>query len=436
MQIPFIKESMAQSQTTELPAQADRPAHAGEPTLPKRRGRQSRFTEKQGDIIQAATEILNERGLKGITLAAVAEKTELIVQGVGYYFPKKDDLAAACILAAIARYQELVDTALEQRTAEARVRALIGEYFELLSLARSGEGPAIAVLNDIRALNPANLKRVLAALGILFRRLRTLYEAPGLDWLSHEERGVRAVLLLQMILSVPLWTQNAVAEDYTRGRDRMLDILLNGLAARRSPRWKPQALAQGATDDETIVDTYLVAAARLINEEGYKGASVEKIAARLNVSKGAFYYHNDAKNDVVMRCFDRTFDLIARAQVSAGNLAGTELERLIAASEALVRMQYTDTGPLLRSSALSALPSEMKLEMITKWSRVADRFAAMISDGFVDGSIRPTDARIGAYMLMAAINSASELQMWFRTLDPADMGRLYVRPLFNGLLAR
>ena len=53
-------------------------------------------------------------------------------------------------------------------------------------------------------------------------------------------------------------------------------------------------------------DAFLQAATFLINEQGYRGASVEKISARLNVTKGSFYHYNDNKDDLVANCFERS----------------------------------------------------------------------------------------------------------------------------------
>ena len=45
-------------------------------------------------------------------------------------------------------------------------------------------------------------------------------------------------------------------------------------------------------------ETILLAATRLINSRGYRGASVNKISEALNVTKSSFYNHNDAKDDL------------------------------------------------------------------------------------------------------------------------------------------
>ena len=40
-------------------------------------------------------------------------------------------------------------------------------------------------------------------------------------------------------------------------------------------------------------------------------------ASRLNVTKGAFYHHHEAKGDLVEACFDRTLDILRTVQEQA-----------------------------------------------------------------------------------------------------------------------
>jgi hypothetical protein len=67
--------------------------------------------------------------------------------------------------------------------------------------------------------------------------------------------------------------------------------------------------------------------------------------------------------------------------------------------------------------------------------RMVTRFSDMISDGMVDGSARVCDARIAGQMMMAMINSASELRNWVSDVTPDNSVDLYMRPLFKGLFA-
>jgi AcrR family transcriptional regulator len=91
----------------------------------------------------------------------------------------------------------------------------------------------------------------------------------------------------------------------------------------------------------------LLAATRLINRRGYRGASVDKISAELNVTKGSFYHHNEAKDDLVVACFDRTFEVMTRVQRVAMGLPGCQWTRLSSAAASLAEYQLSEHGPLL-----------------------------------------------------------------------------------------
>jgi AcrR family transcriptional regulator len=176
-----------------------------------------------------------------------------------------------------------------------------------------------------------------------------------------------------------------------------------------------------------------VAATRLINREGYRGASVEKISAELNVTKGSFYHHNDAKDDLVVQCFERTYEIMRRTQSAAMRLDGDQWSKLTTTAAALVEYQNSDRGPLLRTSALSALPEAIRAEMVGQSSRVSDRFSAMISDGVAEGSVRAVDPVIAAQMLNATLNAACELRFLVRGVEPGEAAPLYARPMLMGV---
>ncbi len=93
------------------------------------------------------------------------------------------------------------------------------------------------------------------------------------------------------------------------------------------------------------------AATILINQQGYRGASVEKISGLLKVTKGSFYHHNDNKDDLVANCFSRSFAQIRAVQDAADAKGGSGWDRICTASATLVRSQLGPGGPLLRVTA-------------------------------------------------------------------------------------
>jgi AcrR family transcriptional regulator len=398
-----------------------------------------RFERKREAILDAATELLNARGVKGLTLGVAAAAVDLSTTSVTYYFKRKDDLAAACMLRGIASLSEIVNTALAETTPRTRLHTLLGRYLDRVRRAASGEAPPLPVLSDIRALNMPQRGEVAAAYMKVFRRLRQIFEAPELEWLSRGRRTARTQMLLEQLFWAASWLPKYDPEDYGRVRERMYDILVGGLAAPGSS-WAPLAIPAGelAPHDrhEMSRETFLLAATRLINARGYRGASVDKISAELNVTKGSFYHHNDAKDDLVVSCFDRTFEVMTRIQRLGMNLPGDQWTQLISAAAALAEYQLSDQGPLLRTSALTALPEAIRSEMVKHSDRVSDRFASMISDGIAEGSIRAVDPFLAAQMLYANLNAGAELGAWVPGVSPKAAPAVFARPLLMGIFER
>ena len=398
-----------------------------------------RFAKKREAILDAATEILNRQGVKGLTLGVAAAAVDLSTTSVTYYFKRKDDLAAACLMRGIAWLQHAAEQAIILPTPAERLHRLLELYLERLRLTAVGEAPPLPVLADIRALNNPRRTEVFDAFMKLFRKVRMVFDSPDMAWLGRGRRTARTHMLLEQLFWAAAWLPKYDPEDYGRIRDRMFDILIGGLAI-EGAEWQPAPapLAELATSDgqETGRETFLLAATRLINSRGYRGASVDKISAELNVTKGSFYHHHEAKDDLVVACFDRTFEVMRRVQRLAMALPGDQWTKLTSAAAALAEFQLSEYGPLLRTSALTALPEAIREEQVAHSNRVSDRFASMISDGIAEGSIRPVDPAIAAQMLNATLNAGAELGFWVPGVTQKAAPSVFARPLLMGVFAR
>ncbi len=81
---------------------------------------------RRAEIIQAATEVIAERGYRGATLAAVADRVGLTQQGLMHYFPTKEALLVAVLEA---RDQwDMASAALHGRAWPLEVVANLVEY--------------------------------------------------------------------------------------------------------------------------------------------------------------------------------------------------------------------------------------------------------------------------------------------------------------------
>lgn len=394
-----------------------------------------RYARKKQAIVAAASEILNRDGVKGMTLASVASRVGLITTSVTYYFKKKEDLAVVCFLDGIRRFDEVISDALHAPDPEAKLRRLFDRWLNLHKRIKLGEEPPVATFNDIRALQKPQRTEVLEAYMRFFDKVRSIFVAPGLAHMDERNVTARAHMLTEQIFWAVAFLPRYDLEDYDRLRDRMTDIFAHGMAPPGSA-WQPRPLPLDevlqSSAEMSPSETFLVAATRLINNRGYRGASVEKISARLNVTKGSFYHHNDTKDGLVVECFKRSFEAMRRVQRGVTHQPGDHWSKLMTIAATLVNYQLSDRGPLLRTSALSALPADIRHEMVEASNRVSDRFSAIISDGIAAGSVRPVDPFIASQMLTATLNASAEINFWIPGLSNEEAVELYARPMLMG----
>lgn len=399
----------------------------------------SKYARKQQAIIAAASEILNRDGVKGMTLANVASRVGLITTSVTYYFRKKEDLAVACFLDAIGRVESLVDGALEESDPRARVRRLLELWLQLRRRVVAGDEPPVALFGDMRTLQKPQRSIVGEAYRRFFAKLCALFEAPECAWMTPTQRAARAHILSEQVFWGVIWLRRYDSDDFDRVHTRMCDTLLHGFAGPGRTWHNVQVSLDEMLPDAqqtAAQETFLIAATRLINERGYRGASVEKISERLNVTKGSFYYHNDAKDDLVVACFKRSFETMRHIQRTVLAQTGDQWQQLMTLAAALIAYQMSERGPLLRTSALVALPLSMRTEMIEAYARVSNRFAGVIADGITAGSVRAIDPIIGAQMFSATLNASAEYRWWVPGATGEQTQELYAKPMLMGLFAK
>ena len=72
------------------------------------RGPTRRFEQRKTAIVASAVEVLNRKGVRGMTLGEVAASLNLVPTGVIYYFKNKEDLAAACFLKGVEGFSQFL----------------------------------------------------------------------------------------------------------------------------------------------------------------------------------------------------------------------------------------------------------------------------------------------------------------------------------------
>lgn len=395
-----------------------------------------RFQEKRERILDAATQMINLHGVKGMTFVDVAKLVNLNTTSITYYFKRKEQLAAAVMHRSIEQMEGLLADAKNARTAREKVAGYIGASFDLHARIRRCESPPMAHLSDIRTLEMPFRKELSDRYIEFFRALRSFFGKPADD--RQNALGVaRAHALVESMFWLPAWITQYSISDFGRLNTRLFEVFDKGVA-QDGADWAPALLPVVSVSENgagEMTGNFLRAATHLINERGYRGASVNRIAERLNVTKGSFYHHLDGKDDLVLECFRTSYSRVSKVQRRAIEAEGDCWRRISSAIATLVDVQFNSDFPLLRTTALHALPTEIRSTVIDRSNRIARRFAGMLIDGIAEGSMRPVDPLVASQAIMSTLNGAYELRKWASRLPREEAAGMYASTIAFGLFA-
>ncbi|MDO8902218.1 MAG: TetR/AcrR family transcriptional regulator [Phenylobacterium sp.] len=404
-------------------------------TVATRPATRARYAARRDAILSAACKVFIDQGVSGFTLAAVAKRMDLHPVSLTYYFKRKEDLAAECMRLTLSRFNAMLESAEREETAQARLRAFVGAYFETRRGIVLGEAPRLLPFGEITQIGAPEDEELVEAYRALRQRLARLLRPADGPWLTGPRRYMLAHLIIDQLCWSDTWIAGYEIGDFGRVAERIADVMINGLAAPGQVQPTGPLLELGtslALNDEVTRERFLVAATEIINREGYRGASVDKISAFLNVTKGSFYHHNTDKDELAQACFERTFDLIDEAK-TRGRAEATGWARLWLIAASLTGHQTSgERGRMLRHFALSAMPGDLRRSISGRFQQIANAFSGIISDGIADGSIRPVDPLLSAHLVMAMFNSVLLLEHWGEDATVDTVISAYVRPALMG----
>ena len=361
-----------------------------------------------------------------MTLTAVASALDLDTSSVAYYFKRKEILAAACLERTVVWMHDAATTAAVLPDPTSRARAFLAAHFALVARQRLPGAGQLAMLADMGSIG-AEARRPLDNLYGEMLRIVRLFFAPY----GREHGLIAATLLIAVVHWMSAWQEEYLDRDLARAEERVFDILACGLG---KDEWVVSSVVPTLLASGDARERFLRAATLLINRYGYGGASVERIAAELGVSTGSFYHHLDNKDELVLDCFRRSFEMLERAQVIGDEGGGSQGERLARMMASVFAVQLNDESPLLRSSAYQALPPELRDRALRRTDQITRHVAGSIADGVADGSLRAVDPMLGAHVVLSAVNAAYELRRWAVRDGVEPIAGQLLAALRNGIL--
>ena len=165
----------------------------------------------------------------------------------------------------------------------------------------------------------------------------------------------------------------------------------------------------------------LKSAAKAFRRLGYHGATVEQIAAALQMKKGNLYYYYRNKEEILFACHQYSLDRLLQMldDMQQSGLAPPEkLRAIIVAVVHTILDELHGTALILELEALS--PAHLKT-VIARRDRVDRGIRQVLEEGIADGSFAPHDVKLRSFALFGAVNW---IPRWFDPAGPATSAEI------------
>jgi acyl-CoA synthetase (AMP-forming)/AMP-acid ligase II/AcrR family transcriptional regulator len=184
-------------------------------------------------------------------------------------------------------------------------------------------------------------------------------------------------------------------------------------------------------------DAVLRAAARLFTAHGFKGTSLDDIAASLGVTKPTLYRYVANKEEILFECVQRGLDAL-RAGIDESTrrgLAGREMLRAVL--ERYAAIVTSDYGLCVIRVGEEPLAEPRRRELRASKARIDAEFQVLIEEAMAAGSVAPGDAAMAAYSVVGALGGIGR---WYRPGTPgapslSDSVDHCIEMLMRGVLA-
>lgn len=416
--------------------------------------REQERRQKVRAIVSAAAERFNAQGYAHTRLEDVAGDLGLTKTSISYYFASKEDLAEAVFQASAGFLHDAVHSAIKfQGDAASRLLHLFDAYAGQLREAAAGRRVHLAALRDLDALPETVRSQVSERASDCVSDVNALVEAWIAETGAPLGRPEPATFLILELLDWLAEHQGAARDTsgVDAARDAVCALLAHGLSAGPAPLGPPQPLDLALDEAPAIFDrdarnrmkreAFLKAGARLFNQKGFGGTSLAEVASALGVTRGAFYYHIQDKEQFLDQCLDRSLESVERALDRADESELGPLGRLHSVLAELIYRQASGVEPLLRPGMAAVLPAARQRRYRSRMQAIARRLGDILTEGAGSGEMRALEASItedivasliflnGGYTLAAA-NSFSS---WSVSEEPRTATNDYLHLLLHGL---
>ncbi len=186
-----------------------------------------------------------------------------------------------------------------------------------------------------------------------------------------------------------------------------------------SSPWMPFETRKRARDEKRVA--LLRTAVRLFLEEGYHRTPLSKVAERLNITKMALYNYFGSKEEILAELFRLGSEQYEAGFAAVERMQGDGLTKLRHLIRAYVVIVTADFGMCFARIDDRELSEETRLAVRHAKRRYDSAFRTLIREGVEDGSIRPCEPKLAAFIIIGALNGVAD---WYRADGPLSVETL------------
>ncbi|MEM1232048.1 MAG: TetR family transcriptional regulator [Pseudomonadota bacterium] len=361
-----------------------------------------KLSKRRAALIDSASALFNARGIGGTGLADVARELGLKRASLYHYVRDRNELVEQCY----ARSCEVTARDLAQaRSAANGLERLLA----FVTAALEPERRPLAVLSELAAL-PEDIQETLCAADA--RNRDALLDFVQQGQADGSLRAVDPLVATQCLLGMLAWSQllphwqsrvARSADIRRRAASAIIGIFRQGLAqdpehrlhcAVRAEQFLPTAHNPFDKDAAAQLkrDSLLATASKLFNRHGIESTSIDRITETLGVTKGSIYHHFEDKADLVLKCYERTFDLYdAFAEVALSD-SGNGFDAALINAHLNIQAQAGRVSPLMPQAGFEAVPPAHRADFKRRAAQINRQLAQLLSRGVAEEIGRPCDA--------------------------------------------
>lgn len=404
--------------------------------------------QKYKTIISAASELFNVQGTRGTTLSQIADKLKLTKTSLYYYVKTKEELTHQCYLNTCIEMKAIVEQSLSTKgSAIDKLDMLFRLNFECWNDIINGNRGHLAALTEIASLSEKHRIEVSEYYRhFVIQVIDLINEGIKDGSMDVISPGKTANAIWGNIFWLPVWLYSIDKTERENAFNQWLNIIKYGLKNTKSSfvfkkvSFNTEHMAPTGFDrseqNRKKQEAFLRVGSTFFNHKGFKGTSLDELAQALGVTKGAFYYHIKNKEDLLIKCLERTFNIEQSVLTSTNAMDIAGIDKLAYAARQMFSIQLGDLGPLVRYATMWSLPLETRKEMEVTASKVRDLFGELVQSGINDNSIREVDLFIAENIIAGAVESIPDMAIEPNKIDLEQGSIDFFDIFFNGIATK